>query len=651
MTTSYYNGIGGIKSSQVGVDTLGYNISNINTVGFKQQEVSFSSVFSGMLSTALNSAVSSDVGMISTASSTTMDLSQGALQHTDNVFDFAVEGKGWLAVSDKNGETKYTRTGSFHQDVNGTLVTQTGEKLLVANAKNLTFDGENWRFDSSIPTDNLVNQDVGVSSIDLPDNIIFPAKPSENVKIGGNLPNGNIASNPEPAVYSSDMGVLYNSDAQNMNLQDGQSVVFGFGNNINYSDGLARYDMCIADDVADGRDLNMDFDVNGKNIKLTIPDGSDSKAIIDSIAEVLDSQNISYEKLNNSIQIRDNNKLYIKSNGGDIVNSNSAIEKLTYKKDDNSDSNFTTMQDFIDKLNNLATFSYGDSATVGLDENGKIYIQNNTDLEELQTSLFKTDNSNDMFVQNLANLGSVIRPNTSSTSLEFNRNHEAFSGNIITPNGDSNELKFDFYKTKIEDDANIWEVVITQKDADGNVLSTTSQEMKFDKIGGLISPTTLTINNSGVNTVIDFGGGFNGITAMDKDNVGFSFSEDGLKEGYLVGYDINENGEIIASFSNSKSGVLAQIPLYHFQNEQGLDSLGGNLYTPTSNSGEAFFYDDNEGNYLAGAKIDNYTLETSNVDLAQAMTEIIVMQKAFDANSKSITTSDQMIQKAIDMKR
>jgi len=650
MNTSFYNGISGMKTQQVGIDVWGDNISNINTIGYKQQEVDFSSLFSARLTTSLNSPVTSDIGMASTTASSVMNLSQGSIQSTDNVFDLALNGKGWMSISDINGDTYYTRTGAFSRDANGTLVNDSGDKLQVVNANNLKFSGNEWTFDSSVPTDNLVTDGVQTTSIDLPNNIIFPPQPTQRVSLGGNLPNQDIAPTPKPAVANSDFGVLYDADAQNMNIKSGEDVVFGFGKNIKYSDGLVRYDICIDDDEVDGNNVDIDFDVNGTNIKLTLPDGSDSKTIVDAIAKKLDDNDILYDKTDNSIQIKDDKKLFIKSNGGDIVTETSAMQKLVYNSDSNTDENFTTMQDFSDDIQNLANFTYGDGATVSIDESGKFLITNNTDNDIIAAS-YSTKNSNDKFIQNLSRLGNIIKPNTASNSLSFNQDYQGFTGDIIDANGNKNDLKFDFYKTKIDGSNTIWRLDLSEVDEDGNILSTQSQDLTFDNTGGLVTPTTMSFNNNGTSTTIDLGGAFTGLTAIDKSNTGFAYSQDGFVEGNLVSYDIGDNGEILANFSNSKSGILGQIPIYHFQNEQGLDAVGGNKFVMTDNSGSAFLYKDMEGNYLSGANIQNYALETSNVNMGQAMTELIVIQKAFDANSKSITTSDQMIQKAIDMKR
>jgi len=79
--------------------------------------------------------------------------------------------------------------------------------------------------------------------------------------------------------------------------------------------------------------------------------------------------------------------------------------------------------------------------------------------------------------------------------------------------------------------------------------------------------------------------------------------------------------------------------------------MGDNIYSQSANSGAAFFYKDAGGKSIYGAKLASSTLEQSNVDLAQALTEVIVTQKAYDANAKSITTSNEMLQRAIELKR
>ena len=77
--------------------------------------------------------------------------------------------------------------------------------------------------------------------------------------------------------------------------------------------------------------------------------------------------------------------------------------------------------------------------------------------------------------------------------------------------------------------------------------------------------------------------------------------------------------------------------------------LNGSKFQKSENSGEAFFYKDANGQNIIGADITNFKLEGSNIDLTYGLTELIILQRSYDANAKSITTADQMMQKALDM--
>lgn len=121
--------------------------------------------------------------------------------------------------------------------------------------------------------------------------------------------------------------------------------------------------------------------------------------------------------------------------------------------------------------------------------------------------------------------------------------------------------------------------------------------------------------------------------------------------GNLREYMVDANGMVVATFDNGQSQVVAQIPLFHFQNEQGLEKIGDSEFKATNNSGEAFFYKDASGKTVQGATIASERLEMSNVSTAEAMTQLIITEKAYSANAKVITTADQMIQKAINLKR
>lgn len=181
------------------------------------------------------------------------------------------------------------------------------------------------------------------------------------------------------------------------------------------------------------------------------------------------------------------------------------------------------------------------------------------------------------------------------------------------------------------------------------VYDTKSGEVKFDAAGGFVSSEVTTIDNNGTPIAIDFGSGFDGITSIDLPYAPGSSVADGTVGGELSGYQVSRDGEIIATFTNGEQSSVGKIAVYHFANEQGLDRVSGTRFSASSNSGAALFYKDASGKNINGAEVLNFQLENSNVELSYGLTELIILQRAYDANSKSVTTADQMIQKALDM--
>ncbi len=127
-----------------------------------------------------------------------------------------------------------------------------------------------------------------------------------------------------------------------------------------------------------------------------------------------------------------------------------------------------------------------------------------------------------------------------------------------------------------------------------------------------------------------------------------AFRQNGYPMGYLESFKIDQSGVITGIYSNGTNRSLGQIGMSSFTNPGGLEKAGENTYVETINSGEARIGESGvagKGKIIAGA------LEMSNVDLAEQFTDMIVTQRGFQANSKSITTSDQMLQELLTLKR
>ena len=222
---------------------------------------------------------------------------------------------------------------------------------------------------------------------------------------------------------------------------------------------------------------------------------------------------------------------------------------------------------------------------------------------------------------------------------------------IIDPENNRNNLQLSFTKSATQmPPGTQWDVTATVTSIDGKTIYDMQQGViAFDETGALISSTLPAVDNNGAPVTINLGDGYNGVVSIDTEVVPGSSTADGTIGGDLEGYAINQNGEVIATFTNGKQSSVGQIAVYHFQNDQGLERVTGTHFAQSDNSGAAIFYQNADGENIVGTDILNFRLENSNVELDSALTELIVLQRAYDANSKSVTTADQMMQKALNM--
>ncbi len=126
------------------------------------------------------------------------------------------------------------------------------------------------------------------------------------------------------------------------------------------------------------------------------------------------------------------------------------------------------------------------------------------------------------------------------------------------------------------------------------------------------------------------------------------FQQDGYSMGYLESFKIDQSGIITAVYSNGSNRTIGQMALASFTNPGGLEKSGETNFVQSNNSGLA---DIGPSGIAGKGKIIAGTLEMSNVDLAEQFTDMIVTQRGFQASSKTIQTSDQMLQELLTLKR
>ena len=165
-----------------------------------------------------------------------------------------------------------------------------------------------------------------------------------------------------------------------------------------------------------------------------------------------------------------------------------------------------------------------------------------------------------------------------------------------------------------------------------------------------VTPTANTGQFAGNTIAVDFGSTgdpdtlqqFSGAASVS------ALSQNGSALGALQSFTIGGDGVVTGVFSNGRTRAIGQIALAAFSNPVGLEKVGDSLYRSTVNSGLA-----QVGVAGAGGRgsLSGSTLEMSNVDLAQEFTNLIVAQRGFQANSRVITASDELLQDLVNLKR
>jgi flagellar hook protein FlgE len=141
---------------------------------------------------------------------------------------------------------------------------------------------------------------------------------------------------------------------------------------------------------------------------------------------------------------------------------------------------------------------------------------------------------------------------------------------------------------------------------------------------------------------------FSNMTSLATAATANTVSQNGYTAGILSNITVGEDGTITGAFTNGQNTTLGRLALASFANEDGLTRLGGNQFSASANSGLAQYGFANNGQL---GSIDAGALEQSNVSIASEFTKMILAQRSFEANAKSITTADQNLQTVIQLKQ
>ena len=679
MIRSLFSGLSGLNSHQYQMDTIGNNIANLNTVGYKTQRVSFEDALSLMVSPAkqpsdtIGGINPMQIGSGSAVGSIDTLFSQGSLETTGNDTDLAIVGEGFFIV--QAGDTNYyTRAGGFQFDADGRLTNSTGYAVQGKMA------------DSS----GQIDENAAVADIQLPFGLRIPATASTEVTVAGNLDGsdsltGTITSTKSmlaTANTTEAMDGLYahGSSERYLDLMTGLDT-------LSVSDGTTSKTYIYGTDFTSLSDLttkiNADFagslvsafnTTSGQieftaaaNIKLTV--NSNTNSALDAGFAALNGQTLLTGQVARSDEFAHTATasdllVNLRNWTGERLSLDVGKQVTLLAATVNGEEvgnqallTVTATTNYDEYRNALATALFTSSPQTGevvsIVDGGNLQITGALGAENAITGINIGAGDATNGLDSMSIFGAAMTMTESQTASDV---VHTISTTVYDSVGDAHTLRIDFKKTAV-DGRWTWEAILN---GDETVRGGNSGLVTFNENGSLRSfeyddgTTSFRFDPSNgadiVELAFDIGeqGSVNGITQFAGYSTAVVTDQNGSPLGTLEAISISETGVLSGTFTNGVSQTIAKIALAKFNNPSGLLRNQDGLFSESGNSGNAIVGDVGttiQSTISAGA------LEQSNVDLAEEFTRLIVAQRGFQANSRVITTSDEVLNEVVGLKR
>jgi len=635
MMASMFAGVSGLRNHQEKMNVIGNNIANVNTVGFKTGRVTFrEALVQTYKGAGRPSAISGGTNPLQLGlgmSISTIDnlFQQGGLETTGQITDLAIQGSGFFILSDGSGKY-YTRAGAFGFDANSTLVDP---------STGMFVQGKMADSQGVIPSSAVVGNIV------LPFGQQDPASATTSISLGNNL--NSVATESEANLVSSGTTGINHVTGDAVDGAGGVHTLTITGaqatnsqiTGANTSGGPLSGNMTLSSlGVTDTTGFTLSRD-NGTHIDdvLGLTVNSTVNDLINAINQI---SGVRAELVGGEIQITreragsgvDYNIQSSAAVAGNIV---SEIFGGAFTANNGTDHTFVCQDVFTPT---------GASAqpAVALD----IVVDETTGLA--------------IGIDGLGNGGVEIDTldglNAGTAVIDTADTTHATSITVYDSQGGRHAVTLEFLKSA---DPNTWTWTASFNENEV-ITGGGSGTVRFNPDGSLLAfnfnggATELTFDpGTGADSMavsIDAGtiGEYDGLTGFASAHTASILSQNGYSLGILDKISIDKAGNINGIFTNGVSRVLAQVILADFNNQAGLLKAGQSLYQASANSGDAI--EGVAGETISGI-ISSGALEASSVDIASEFTNMITAQRGFQANARIITTSDNMLDELVNLKR
>ncbi|MBN2227392.1 MAG: flagellar hook-basal body complex protein [candidate division Zixibacteria bacterium] len=658
MMGSLYAGVSGLKNHQTKMNVIGNNIANVNTIGFKAGRTTFQEALVQTIKGAGRpSAVSGgtnpvQIGLGMTVATVDNIFEQGGLELTGQITDLAIQGSGFFVLSDGSGKY-YSRAGSFSFDANSQLVDP---------SSGLYVQGRMADADGNIPAS------ATVGNITLPFGQQDPARETTTINLGNNI---NVTATESRAS-------LTNAGLTGIDAVQGYSVDGAGGTHVLTITGAqATQSTFTGANVAD--------DGTGNPGRLL--DGSETLASMG----VTDITTIPFTLAVDNGPAQEVVGLTLDSTINDLINAINQIEGVRAELDGGnvklsrtkagsggsynvvtSASALTVDGAGVATAGNIVgvVFGIADGATQAVNTGTASTLACSDVFTDTAGTVFPAEplqfvyNEEDGLAYEITGLGeggvsveNTAGPiNAGTCTIDTVETTHAMSITVYDSQGGDHTVTINFIKLATPNqwrwEANFAGNEIAQSGYTGTVVFNSDGSLQSFDFTGTGDALVFDPNNGAevMELAIDAGtiGGFDGLTGFSSSHTASILQQNGYGLGILDSIEIDKVGNINGIFTNGISRVLAQIVLADFNNHSGLLKAGNSLYTTSANSGEAI--EGIAGETISG-EISSGALESSSVDIAEEFTSMITSQRGFQANARVITTSDEMLDELVNLKR
>jgi flagellar hook protein FlgE len=628
---AFNTGLSGLRAAQVELDVTGNNIANASTVGFKSSRTQFGDLYANGFLSSGNNPVGDGVRV----QDVKQQFGQGNISFTDSGLDMAIDGDGFFVLSN-GGEVQYSRAGQFGIDKEGFVVNNQNMKVQGYTADE---DGNlsGVRGDLRIETNNLAPRRTTNLQTDV--NLDSRETVLEKRVRDFSLQNGDFTAG-ETLTFSytdgsADETVLIpdpiNSAGQIADAISGATGVSASGTTTAELDSTVNGSLSgdsLSDTIASG---NLEFSINGQPLNVS------SVTSLQELAGVISSfgnNSISANVDGNNLVVRDSSGEPLEVQWGDDTNTN-PIEATIGEIAVSTNRSVDTVNS--DTAGSQFVATYSDTQPTSI--NAFNPIDQRTYNHATSTTIYDSlGNSHEMtqFYVKEPSPGNGIGESQWSVYLQVDG--EMVGGTDQAPY--TATFDQDGQLASINGDPN-GEIIITDwtpKDPNGDPNGADGPPADPTSVVSPIpEPPTSSAFVLDLSEATQYGATF-GVNDQQQN---------GYTTGRLSGLDVSSDGVIFARYTNGQSNALGQVALASFNNTDGLSPVGDTAWVETFESGQPVIGKPDTGTLGA---IAASSVEESNVDLSAELVNLIIAQRNYQANAKTIETSDAVTQTIINLR-